>query len=110
MSSCGGDTISPPSNLATAFISADPANVFLGNSTVVSWNSTNTSSCSASGYWSDEKSTSGSETFAMTNQGDQVFTITCGDASSSVTVTGSSEDFEGSCINPHSPKIKESYI
>ena len=110
MSSCGGDTISPPSNLATAFISADPANVFLGNSTVISWNSTNASSCSASGYWSDDKSTSGSETFAMTNQGDQVFTITCGDASFSVTVTVSSEDFEGSCINPHSAKIKESYI
>ena len=41
----------------------------------------------------------------MTNQGDQVFSITCGGASSSVTVEVTTEDFEGSCVNPHNADI-----
>ena len=116
LSSCGGgggspsDDLIPPSNIATASISADITTIFLGNSVVVSWSSTNSSSCSASGYWSGDRSTSGSETFAMIDQGDQVFTINCGEASSSVTITVSAEDFEGSCKNPHSAKIKQSYV
>jgi len=97
-------------NSATSFISADLTKVFLGNSIEVSWNSTNASLCKASGYWSGDKPASGSEAFAMTTPGDQVFTISCGTVSSSVTVAVSSQDFEGSCINPHSAKIKESYI
>ena len=115
MTGCGGsgsdsNTMTPPSNSATASISANPTKVFLGDSTVVSWSSANTSSCTASGNWSGNKSTSGSETVAMTYQGDQVFTITCGGASSNVTVTVSSEDFEGSCVNPHNADIPRSYI
>ena len=117
MASCGGggssgnnNTVTPPSNSATVSISSSPSKVFLGNSTVVSWNSTNASSCEASGSWSGDKSTSGSETFAMTNLGDQVFTIRCGGASSNVTIIVSSEDFEGSCMNPHKANIPQSYL
>ena len=118
MTSCGGsgnggsnsNTVAPPSNSATASISVNPTKVFLGDSTVVSWSSTNASSCTASGNWSGDKSTSGSETVTVTYQGDHVFTITCGDASSNVTVTVSSEDFEGSCVNPHNADIPRSYI
>ena len=118
MIGCGGsgnsgsdsNTVAPPSNSATASISVNPAKVFLGDSTVVSWSSNNASSCTASGNWSGDKSTSGSETVAVTYQGDHVFTITCGDASSDVTVTVSSEDFEGSCVNPHNADIPRSYI
>ena len=118
MTSCGGsgnggsniNTVAPPSNSATASISVNPTKVFLGDSTVVSWSSNNASSCTASGNWSGDKSTSGSETVAVTYQGDHVFTITCGDASSDVTVTVSSEDFEGSCVNPHNADIPRSYI
>ena len=115
---CGGsgnggsdsNTVAPPSNSATACISVNPTKVFLGDSTVVSWSSANASSCIASGNWSGDKSTSGSETVTVTYQGDHVFTITCGDASSNVTVTVSSEDFEGSCVNPHNADIPRSYI
>ena len=118
MIGCGGsgnggsdsNTVAPPSNSATASISVNPTKVFLGDSTVVSWSSTNASSCTASGNWSGDKSTSGSETVTVTYQGDHVFTITCGDASSDVTVTVSSEDFEGSCVNPHNADIPRSYI
>ena len=118
MIGCGGsgnggsdsNTVAPPSNSATASISVNPTKVFLGDSTVVSWSSANASSCIASGNWSGDKSTSGSETVTVTYQGDHVFTITCGDASSDVTVTVSSEDFEGSCVNPHNADIPRSYI
>ena len=118
MTGCGGsgdagsdsNAMAPPANSATAFISANPIKVFLGDSTIVSWSSTNTSSCTASGNWSGDKSTSGSETLDINYLGDQVFTITCGDASSDVTVTVSSEDFEGSCVNPHNADIPQTYI
>ena len=115
LTGCGGGGVTndlgpSPSNLATASISANPPRVFLGNSTVVSWRSTNASSCEASGNWSGDKLISGSDTFVTTNQGNQVFTITCGDASSNVTVTVSPEDFEGSCVNPHNADIPQSYI
>ena len=98
----------PPQD--TASITADPAVVFQSNSTVISWNSANASSCTASGYWSGSKATSGSETVPMTGDGDQTLTITCGSASASVTVQVKTEDFEGSCVNPHNADIHESYL
>jgi hypothetical protein len=115
MVSCGGGGGSGnaevlTSNSATASISTNAIKVFLGDSAVLTWSSTNASSCTASGDWSGTKPISGSETVATTNQGDQFFAITCGDASSNVTVTVSAEDFEGSCLNPHISDIPHSYI
>ena len=104
----GGGTTPPPQ--ATASITANPAVVFQGDSTVISWNSSNASSCTASGYWSGNKATSGSETVAMTSYGEQSFTVKCGTASSSVTVQVNTEDSEGSCVNPHNAEIYESYL
>tara|TARA_B100000780_G_scaffold147289_1_gene102925 strand:- start:695 stop:2383 length:1689 start_codon:yes stop_codon:yes gene_type:complete len=106
----GSNTSILPSNLVTVSISVNPTKIFIGDSAVVSWTSTNTSSCIASGSWSGVKPASGSESFAMTVKGNQVFTITCGNVSSYAAVTVSSEDFEGSCNNPHSADIYESYL
>lgn len=111
LSACGGGgggtpapaPPTPPQD--TASITADPAVVFQGDSTVISWNSSNASSCTASGYWSGSKATSGSETVPMTGDGDQTLTIICGSASASVTVQVKTEDFEGSCVNPHNADI-----
>ena len=116
MTGCGGsgggstNNVSAPSNQATSSISANPTKVFLGDSMVISWSSANASSCTALGNWSGDKSISGSETVAMTNEGDKFFTIICGDASSSVTVVVNTEDSEGSCVNPHNAGIPQSYI
>ena len=104
----GGGTTPPPQ--ATASITANPTTVMQGDSTVISWNSSNASSCTASGYWSGNKATSGSETVAMTSYGEQSFTVKCGTASSSVTVQVNTEDSEGSCVNPHNAEIYESYL
>ncbi len=59
----------------------------------LSWTSTNTSSCSASGAWSGSKSTNGSQNMGvLSSMGTYTYTITCsgtsgGNATDSVTVT-----------------------
>jgi len=119
LSACGGGSSSsnegveitpPPSNPTTASISASATKVFIGNTTAISWSSSNAASCTASGNWSGDKATSGSETIAMTNEGEQVFTLTCDGASSDVMVSVTSQDFEGSCVNPHTAAIPQSYV
>ena len=102
----GGNTTTP----ATASISANPTTVMVDESTTITWSSTNASSCTASGAWSGDKSTSGTESIVMNDFGEQSFTLTCGTASSTVFVTVNSDNSEGSCVNPHSAEIYESYL
>ena len=78
--------VGPP----TVSLTLNPATIASGATTKLSWTSTNASSCSASGGWSDSKGTSGSETSSAlaTNT---TFTLTCtgvgGSSSDSKTVT-----------------------
>ncbi len=74
----------------TLNLTASPLSVEYNGDTILTWSSTNVSSCSAAGDWSGSKATSGSETFnALT--ANQVFTLYCigngGSASESVSVT-----------------------
>lgn len=101
ISSCGGGggggggdepyTPPPPPN-PTASISADPTTVYIGNSTTLSWSSTNATSCSASGAWEGSKATSGNEDITINQAGELNFIITCsnssGSSEASVSVTG----------------------
>ena len=102
----GGNTTTP----ATASISANPATVMVDESTTITWSSTNASSCTASGAWSGDKSTSGTESVVMSDFGDQFFTLNCGGAVANAMVTVNSDISEGSCVNPHSAEIYESYL
>ena len=97
--SCGGgggggssEPTPPPTPAASVTISADPLSVLIGNTTTLTWSTTNASSCSASGAWSGSKPTSGTEDIAIESVGDNQFTLTCsgsgGSGSSSVTVEG----------------------
>ena len=101
ISSCGGgggggggeEPYTPPSvPNPTASISADPTTVYIGNSTTLTWSSTDATSCTASGAWEGTKSTSGSEDITINQSGELTFTITCsnssGSAEASVSVTG----------------------
>ncbi|MGH8492145.1 MAG: SBBP repeat-containing protein [Moraxellaceae bacterium] len=54
-----------------------PSTISLGQSTTVSWQSTNADSCVASGDWSGDKSTSGSTLLKPTRQGSLAITLTC---------------------------------
>ena len=76
-------------NGPTVSLNASPTNVSKGAASMVSWSSTNATSCTASGGWSGSQPTSGSKsTGALTSS--QNYALTCsgsgGSASKSVTV------------------------
>ena len=117
LSACGGSSDSGnkgdgDNNLptTTASITASPMTLMVENSTTITWSSTNASLCTASGAWSGDKSLSGSESIVMNEYGKHSFILTCGSASSNVVVTVNSDNSEGSCVNPHSAEIYESYL
>ena len=110
--SSSGTNLSGGSNTTpvTVSISANPIAVMVEESTTITWSSANASSCTAAGAWTGDKSTSGSESIVMNDFGDQRFSLTCGSASASVTVSVNSDNSQGSCVNPHSAEIYESYL
>ena len=80
----------PPSPAPTVSLSASPASIASGSSSTLTWNSTNATSCTASGDWSGSKATSGTQsTGALT--GNKSYTLACigdgGSVTRSVTVT-----------------------
>jgi hypothetical protein len=92
---CNGSSSSTSSDedqsqSAAITLTASPTTVSPNDSTTLTWSSTNTTSCSASGGWSGNKGTSGSEVISQL-QTDTVFNLTCtgdnGSVESSVSVT-----------------------
>ena len=81
-------TISSASTL-TINLSANPTSINTGQSSTLTWSTTNATSCSASGGWSGGKSTSGSESVSPGST--TTYTLNCsgpsGSASRDVTVT-----------------------
>jgi hypothetical protein len=77
----------PPPPSPTASLTANPSSISQGQSSTLSWTSTNTTSCSAA--WTSSKATSGSQ--SVTPGATTTYSITCsgagGSASSSATVT-----------------------
>ncbi len=78
----GGSVSSAP----TVSLSASPTVVTAGSTSKLSWNSTNATSCAASGGWSGSQPTSGSFTTAALNT-NTTFSLTCTGAGGSVTAT-----------------------
>jgi chitodextrinase len=81
------------SSAPTVSISAAPTTINSGQSSTLTWSSTNATSCSASGAWSGNLATSGSQsTGALAST--SIYSLACtgpnGSASASVTVTVSS--------------------
>ena len=81
----GGGGGGPSTPLPTVSISASAANVQTNGSVTLTWSSTNTTSCAASGAWSGSQATSGSasETVADTSS----YTLTCSGAGGSTSGT-----------------------
>ena len=94
----------------TVSLSASTYEIVAGDKTTLTWSSSDASSCTASGSWSGSKSLSGSESITLDSYGAFTFSIDCSGATASIDVSVSDEDAEGSCQNPHSAKIKQSYI
>ena len=67
-------TVATP--LPTLSFSASPSTVSQNGSTTLDWSSTDVTNCTASGDWSGNKSTTGSETINVSTT-DSQFTLTC---------------------------------
>ncbi len=88
----GGQTSPPPPSptpAPTVSLSANPTSVTSGNSSTLTWSSTNATSCTASNGWSGTKSTSGTQ--SVTPTANTTYTLTCtgsgGNSNTSTSVT-----------------------
>jgi Beta-propeller repeat len=83
-----GGAVSPP---PTVTISAAPTTITVGQSSTLTWSSTNATSCSASGAWSGAQATSGTVGETPTATGSSTYTLTCngagGSANAAATLT-----------------------
>ncbi|MBL6751001.1 MAG: hypothetical protein ISP90_10790 [Nevskia sp.] len=61
----------------TVSITANPAAITVGDSTTLSWTSTNATSCTASGSWSGAQATSGTQHEAPAAAGTASYTLSC---------------------------------
>ena len=117
LAACGGQGVTsrdgaPNSGTSspTVSISAAPATVASGGSTLLSWSASDASSCSATGAWSGGKPTSGSQTINSVAS-TSTYTLTCTGAggsttrSATVNVTGGAAGVSGavdsSLVNRH---------
>jgi hypothetical protein len=73
----------------TVSLTASPTSITSGQTSTLSWSSTNATSCTASGAWSGDRVTSGTDLAGPSST--QTYTLTCtgagGSASDSATVT-----------------------
>lgn len=91
LAALSGTTPTPVASLTAA-----PNTISGGGSATLTWNSSNASTCTASGGWSGSKATSGSQSVAPAAT--TTYTITCSSASASATVTvNSSVPVVGDC-------------
>ena len=83
-------TVTSGTPVPTVSLSASPISVSSGGSSILTWSSTNATSCTASGAWSGSKATSGSQSTGALNTSN-TYTLSCsgsgGNASQSVTVS-----------------------
>jgi spore coat protein CotH len=96
--SCGGGSgggstspSSPPtlSNPSINSFSSSAETIYVNESILLSWASTNSSNCSAGGGWSGQKSTGGSEAIALSEIKTYSFTLTCSGVSGTQDATAS---------------------
>lgn len=91
-SACAGggsaDSVAQPAGVT---LSASPDSIVTGDSSTLTWTSTDATTCTASGAWSGAKGTSGSVGSGPLTAASNVFTLTCdgagGSGSASVTVS-----------------------
>jgi uncharacterized protein (TIGR03118 family) len=76
----GGGSYNGTAPAPTVTLSAAPSSIVLGQSTTLTWSSTNSSACSASGAWSGNQSASGTNVQTPNAVGELTFTLTCSGA------------------------------
>ena len=111
--SCGGgggggaEDFTPVSTSTSANLSpsvsltASENSLVINDSLTLSWNSTNTTNCTASGSWSGNKNITGSETIQVTNTGSNTYTLNCSgsNGSSNISIVVIANGFEGVVVD-----------
>jgi len=88
----GGGGVGPVAAIISSFVSS-VSSIEIGSSITLTWSSTNSTSCSASGGWSGSKGVSGTETIEI-SQATNTFSLTCtGDGGASSVSSVSVEGF-----------------
>ena len=82
----GGDEPYTPPLSPTASLSSSSTNVLLNDSVTLNWSSTNATSCSASGGWSETLGTSGEQTVQIVDYGTNTFSINCSGATATISI------------------------
>lgn len=80
--------VTPPPPAPTVSLSASPTSLSAGQSSTLTWNSTNATGCTASGAWSGAQPTSGSTSTGALNQTSS-YTLTCSGTGGSTSATTS---------------------
>lgn len=70
-------TTAPTTNAPSVTLSASPNSVAAGGRTALTWSSSNATSCVASGEWSGNRATAGSESSSALSNSSSNFTLTC---------------------------------
>jgi hypothetical protein len=98
-------TPTPP----TVTISAAPSTITIGQSSTLTWSTTNATLCTASDDWSGSKSTSGSESVTPVSTGIKTYTLSCsgteGSASNTATVIVNNPVPTTTSISPSSKTV-----
>jgi len=91
----GGGSGSTPSLAPVVNFSGSNAEVLVGNTATLTWASTGSSSCTASGGWTGSKETSGSATVTVPSAGEVAYNLACvGDGGTTlreITISGYQE-------------------
>lgn len=104
----GGSTPPPSPTQPTVSLSANPASITSGQSSTLSWTSSNATSCTASGAWSGAKNTSGSEVVAPAQTA--TYSITCAGASGTTPATASASVTVGTTPPPPTGGFTEGMV
>ena len=86
----GGGYNGSAASIPTVSLSVAPTSIVLGQSATLSWTSTNSSSCTASGGFSGAEATAGSSVVTPTAAGSVTFTLTCNGTSAGSAVKSTS--------------------
>ena len=112
LSGCGGGSSNDSSSVPvtpspTVTLSTSTESVEVNSEYTLTWSTTNADTCSASGDWSGDKATSGSETISESEIGNKTYTLSCsgsgGDKSESVEVEITPQTNSGLWDHNHIP-------
>lgn len=123
LNSCGGGgggvevaSAGIPQNSPSLDFQTSKTEVVSGDAFQLTWVTTNATSCEASGDWAGTKEISGTQQIITSSLSDLAFQLSCSgstgtaNALKSLAVKVLENDREGTCTNPHTAIIEETYL